>query len=44
MSMPGAAAGKASPIDRIEPGIKICAQMSPEPSETDLHNVAAFRQ
>ena len=36
MSMPGAAAGKASPIDRIKPGIKITAQMSPEPSEEDL--------
>ena len=36
MSMPGAAAGKASPIDRIKPGIKICAQMSPEPTEVDL--------
>jgi mannonate dehydratase len=29
-------AGKPSPIDRITPGVKICAQMSPEPSETDL--------
>ena len=36
MSMPGAAAGKSSPIDQIKPGIKVCAQMSPEPSETDL--------
>lgn len=26
----------SSPIDRIAPGIKVCAQMSPEPSETDL--------
>jgi mannonate dehydratase len=36
MSVPGAAADKASPIDRVKPGIKICAQMSPEPAEVDL--------
>ncbi len=29
----------ASPLERIAPGIKITAQMSPEPSEDDLHFV-----
>jgi mannonate dehydratase len=29
-------ATKPSPIDRVAPGVKICAQMSPEPSESDL--------
>jgi mannonate dehydratase len=35
------APGKASPIDRIAPGVKIAGQISPEPSETDL---AFYRQ
>jgi mannonate dehydratase len=29
----------SSPLDRIAPGIKICAQMSPEPREQDLQFV-----
>lgn len=32
-------AGRASPLDRIAPGIKIAAQMSPEPREQDLQFV-----
>lgn len=36
MTTSDAAPRAASPIDRIAPGIKICAQMSPEPSATDL--------
>lgn len=31
--------GPASPLDRISPGIKVAAQMSPEPSEQDLRFV-----
>jgi mannonate dehydratase len=32
----GTVSGKASPLERIAPGIKIAAQMSPEPKEEDL--------
>ena len=30
---------RAGPLERIAPGIKIAAQMSPEPRETDLQFV-----
>ena len=39
--MPAASAdrGQASPLDRIEPGIKIAAQMAAEPRDQDLRFV-----
>jgi mannonate dehydratase len=36
----GARAGRPSPLEKIPPGIKITAQMSPEPAEDDLRWVA----
>ncbi len=33
-------AGRSSPIDKIAPGVKITAQMSPEPAEEDLQWIA----
>jgi mannonate dehydratase len=39
MSATDSPAPRPSPLDRIAPGIKIAAQMSPEPSEQDLQFV-----
>lgn len=39
MSATNAASAEPSPLDRIAPGIKIAAQMSPEPREQDLRLV-----
>jgi mannonate dehydratase len=39
MAPPDTTSAKASPLDRIAPGIKIAAQMSPEPREVDLQFV-----
>ncbi|HEX5417395.1 MAG TPA: mannonate dehydratase [Chloroflexota bacterium] len=40
MTAPQASPGKPSPIDRITRGVKIAAQVSPEPREVDLKFVA----
>jgi mannonate dehydratase len=39
MSTANPATARPSPLERITPGIKICAQMSPEPREVDLQFV-----
>lgn len=39
MSTANTSAARTSPIDRIAPGIKLAAQMSPEPNESDLQFV-----
>jgi mannonate dehydratase len=36
MAASAPASGKASPYDQVKPGVKICAQMSPEASDTDF--------